>query len=382
MVRLYNPDRAATKRVFGNVVKSVDLLDQETRNIFKPFFIAVEGLFDSDEEIGQAWMSLYKENYRTEFNIIRNVWMKHIEKGLIGIKKLEIDDANSYSIGFIESILNTVKDKLKTLEIGYHNVAWCKNELLTMLNNFLENSDALEELTLRNFELGSTVNEHETMKIFVNGLKNAKTLKTLNIPDNSINEAGAKILAQALREKKTIPSLNISQNALKQKDLEFLIYTLKDNKFITSLNISKNFGYSDEKNIKALANLQYVKTLDISSNNFTPEDIKEFAKILKENKSIETLKFADNNLKGDALEEFLEALKVNKTITSLDIGGNKLQPAGFELLVEALKVNKVLKKLFIYDDWAFESAEYKLRNAIEERGVELEILPYKNEATQ
>jgi len=259
-------DHEATKRIIENILKSIDLSDQETRNSFKSFFILFKDIFDLNEEIVKAGVSLYFESFEAKLNIVRNFWMDHLMTGLI--------------------------------------------------------------------------------------------------------------------ELKSIMPLNISQNALKQKDLEFLIYTLKDNKFITSLNISKNFGYSDEKNIKALANLQYVKTLDISSNNFTPEDIKEFAKILKENKSIETLKFADNNLKGDALEEFLEALKVNKTITSLDIGGNKLQPAGFELLVEALKVNKVLKKLFIYDDWAFESAEYKLRNAIEERGVELEILPYKNEATQ
>jgi len=67
-----NLDHEATIRIIGKVVKSVDLSNQQTRSIFKPFFVAVKDLFNSDEEIRETWLSLYTEDSEAELEVVRN----------------------------------------------------------------------------------------------------------------------------------------------------------------------------------------------------------------------------------------------------------------------------------------------------------------------
>ena len=338
-----NLDHEAIKRIIGNVVKSVDLSNQQARSTFSPFFAAVKDLFNSDEEIREIWMSLYTKNSKAKLDVVRNFWTKHI-KGLVEIKKLEISKADSYPIDRIKLILDTVKDKLKILKIS--NVEnKDRNEFLKILENFLKENNTLTELTLNSVGLYLP----ENMKIFADGLKQANTLKTLSIPSSYFCEEGAKLLAGGLKENKSITSLDVSNNHLEIESLGHLADVLANKEIITFLNISSNSLRAEAEGLflNALSKLKHVKTLDISSCSLTELKIQELAEFLGESTSIETLKLKKNNL-GEASAEILAGgLQKNNSLTSLDVSVNNLKLKGLECLAGALANKKNITSLNI-----------------------------------
>jgi len=421
---------AETKRIIENILKSINLSDQETRNIFRPFFILDEDFFISNQDIMETWMSLYTESSEADLNVVRNVWIEHIKKDLVKIEELEVPEADSYSANGISLILSPIKDKVRVLTINNIEHTTKQKQFSAILKDFLKNNNVLEKLTL--FDVGLDWTENDFMENIASGLENATSLKILNMSEIFLKPANVKILASALMKKSTsITTLNISKNSLGKEGLQLLADALKDNTKLISLDISSNSLGADliKKLLEVLTNLKHVKTLDISSNNFTYKDLIDFATFLKENKSIvelkyrasdlgyftfknfldafevnttltsidissnyftvqnfrdfaiflrknksiKTLVFAHNDLGLKGSKQFFEALGGNETITSLNIRGNKLKYADYQHLAEALRTNKALKELFI-DDYAYGSAELDLlRSAIKERGVTLEV---------
>lgn len=193
----YPYHKHVTKRIIGNIIKSVYLSDQETRNTFKSFFVLFKDLFKTDEEIVEAWMSLCTKNSEAELDVVRNALINCIAKGLAKVKMLEIYKANSYLINDIKLILNTVKDKIQVLTIKKIQTPE-QNKFSKILGDFLENNYVLVELTLHDVGLDLPRN----MQNFTNGLKHARKLKTLNIPHNNLGETCAKILAGCLQKKR------------------------------------------------------------------------------------------------------------------------------------------------------------------------------------
>ena len=333
-------DHEATKRIIENILKSIDLSDQETRNSFKSFFILFKDIFDLNEEIVKAGVSLYFESFEAKLNIVRNALIKHIAKGLVKIKKLEIAVEDYYSINDIKLILETVKDTVQVLTIK--NIQSTEqNKFSKILEKFLANNDVLVELTIWNVGLDST----KKMQNLADGLQHAKNLQILKIPHNDFGEAGAKILAKGLQGNELITSLEVNSNYIRFEGFKHLADALKENKTLISLNISFNYIRTEETNafFNALSNLQYVETLDISSNNLTVQNIKELADFLKANKSVKTLNIAMNRtcFAGDAFDLFLEALEVNKTLTSLDIRETGLKTQDLDRLTKAIEKREV-----------------------------------------
>jgi len=272
-------DHAATKRIIENILKSVDLSDQATRKIFKPFFVLFKDSFKTDDEILKTWMSLYTENSDDELDVIRKFWIKHIAQGWGKIEKLEIIDIKPCFVNDIKLILETVKDKVQVLTIKQIHYLE-QNKFSKILGDFLKNNDALAELTLHNVGLDLPVN----MQNFANGLKHAK-LKTLNIPHNNLRETCAKILAEGLRKNKSVETLDISNNSLGHEGLAHLADALKKNNTLVSLDISGN--YLQTKGFEHLAaaliiNKALKKIFICDDWTFKPSDRKLLLQAIKE----------------------------------------------------------------------------------------------------
>ena len=73
-------DHEATKRIIENMLKSIDLSDQETRNSFKSFFVLFKDFFRTKDEIMETWISLYTRFSKPEMVVVRNAWKDFIKK--------------------------------------------------------------------------------------------------------------------------------------------------------------------------------------------------------------------------------------------------------------------------------------------------------------
>ena len=171
--------------------------------------------------------------------------------------------------------------------------------------------------------------------------------------NNNIGDDGAQALAQALGTdgNKTLTSLDISINEINDMGIEAIIEMIKTNRTLTSL--------------------------DISSNVLNNEVVFHLAEALKVNKSLTILGISDNEIYDEGAIEIAEALKVNTSLTTLNMSHNNIGESGAIALKEAIKVNTSLMVLDITNNKISKELYIKIRNVLINNFIK-KTMKYKN----
>lgn len=185
-------------------------------------------------------------------------------------------------------------------------------------------------------------------------LKNKK-LTNLDLSSNFITSSGAKIIANWLKQNKTLKSLNLEQNTMnefKRDGCDLIMDSVKTHPYISYLNLSHmiltGFG---EKLALALKSTKSLKTLKIRNTRMNLDDHQFLFLAISENETLESFDIGENPSGVDKSVESLSlAVEKVKKLKELNLDkfgiGKKTQDNFFE----ALKKNKSIEKLFLNDN--------------------------------
>ena len=379
-------DHRKTKKVIENIIKSANLSDPATRDIFQPLFIYIDDKIFAkmpNYEVIETWMFVYSEQSHINSQSVRKIWNEAFKNSSMKIRSIGFSDSYVQSVDDAEIILSATKDTLENLKLKFCSDSEDTEDsekFIQMVKNFLIGNETLESLTisprelslsdildilklLENNKLVKTLDvsyiyefNDDDAKILACALKNNTSLTTLNFSGFLSKEISGKCLADIIGTNKTLTALDISSSDIKSKDFEMIAAALKDNTTLTTLRIS-NCDLNDE-NIKYLAAaLELNKTLislDISENpNIGSDGIECIADALKNNTTLTALNISETRY-SDVRDKFAQStsriIQNNIALTSLNISKNNLNSSDAEHTAEALRSNTTLTTLDISDN--------------------------------
>ena len=188
-----------------------------------------------------------------------------------------------------------------------------------MIVNALKQVTALKELDLnnnqnRNEKLASAL----TSIISVN-----KSLETLLLSDNNLNDDGIINIAQSLCKHTKLKIIHIQNNNLTEKGAEALASIISSNTGLEELYLGNNTIQLGVITIStALKSISSLKVLYINNNNIPEEAADELSAAIRANKSLEKLWLSRNHL-GSSTVMIVNALKQVTTLKVLNLNGNQ-----------------------------------------------------------
>lgn len=182
-----------------------------------------------------------------------------------------------------------------------------------------------------------------------------KKITALDLSSNFITSSGGKQIAFWLSRNKTLKSLNLEQNTMnefKRDGSDFIMDALNAHPQIAFLNLSHmqltGFG---EKLALMLKSSKSLKALKIRNTRMNLDDQQFLFKALLENESLEVLDIAENPSGVDKSVEFLsEAIENVKNLKEINLEKFGFAKKMQDLFFQALSKNKSLEKLFLNDN--------------------------------
>ena len=210
------------------------------------------------------------------------------------------------------------------------------------------------------------------------------TLESLLIGNNKIMDDGViaisecfKIIVGKNANLNCIKSLDLSANSLTSHS-KTAISTIIQEGALKSLDLSYNkLGESGAYEISKVVQLNLtLKRLFLSSNDIGVSGVLSIAVALCHNQMLEHLDISNNKILDDGAMAIAECLKTNRTLKSLDMTHNNITEIGTIEIVEVLKFNTVFKTLMInrkYVDMLKSYTEQTLYNETDNRYFHIEV---------
>ena len=175
-----------------------------------------------------------------------------------------------------------------------------------------------------------------------------KKLSSLHLYDNNLNLRDARAIANIIRFNKTLVSLNISENIIQDHGMCLVCDALCCNAALKFLDVSENAltvysAVAFEVTIQCNSTLT---CLALGSNLIGDEGCKHLAKALSVNKTLASLYMRHNIIGDDGAKALAAALRNNKTLLQLDLSFNNIKDEGAMALLSALHNNTTLMDLF------------------------------------
>ena len=222
-----------------------------------------------------------------------------------------------------------------------------------------------EVVTLSLTDNGLTKQE---LNWLINAFESMNNLNNLNLSKNNLTEAQASHIVQKIEEGKSIVSLNLSQNAIRGHEiitgickLESLEEVDLSHNHITFHQLSSFGGGHDSLKLNA-------KTISLSFNHMTPEDICQFSFLVRSDllklsldfnhvgsfiwslcplriRQLKVLSLANTDIRGPAVEGLAFVLSSVKELEELDLSWNNFVLEDLRHLQAPLSNLTRLKKL-------------------------------------
>jgi Ran GTPase-activating protein (RanGAP) involved in mRNA processing and transport len=149
------------------------------------------------------------------------------------------------------------------------------------------------------------------------GLKENKTVTSLFLHDNNFGDQGVWMLAKTLPL--SLTSLRINKNLVTDRGVEILSKKMLKTRSITHLDLEENCITSMEH----LAQLDFLKSLDVSSNSISDQGARCIAKVLRRNQTrLYSFYICRNLISRKGLASLGKAITKNKTLKSFYFNNN------------------------------------------------------------
>ena len=213
---------------------------------------------------------------------------------------------------------------LTALNISDYNIT---DQGVDMITAVLLETVSLMELDLSNTMLSST----KATKI-INGLKNIKSLKVLNINNNDIDDGATDSIADVVRNNSFIEKINFSHNKMTYTGILNIANALSE--CIKVFDISSNFIASDNVAdlATALSKCPVLQELNLSGNLLRLTEILIIAQSFRLHPTLQSLNLSGNAVSFSSAAEFIVdiILSANQNLVNLNVCGRIIRPRHIE----------------------------------------------------
>ncbi|XP_077321225.1 NACHT, LRR and PYD domains-containing protein 3-like [Lithobates pipiens] len=174
------------------------------------------------------------------------------------------------------------------------------------------------------------------------------SIKSLNLYNNQLTDSSCPHLASGIRNNKTLRTLNLSKNTLEGPHFRDLMEALTTSK-IEELQLSYN-RLTDSSCAHLASGIRYnqtLRTLDLYGNNLEGPCFINLMEALTKSQ-IETLQLSSNHLTGSSCPHLASGIRNNQKLRILNLSWNNLEGPYFSDLMAALTTSQI-KELQLYN---------------------------------
>ena len=243
------------------------------------------------------------------------------------------------------------------LEILCHHIRKNKSlNTLALSYNKIDDSGGiyLADMILRNtsitkLQLGANHFSPTSAGYFGVALTKNKTLQFLDLSRNNLRSLGLWPIAISLKNNKTLKNIDLRYNKIEAKSAEIICELLSENTSITNMRLSGNFF--DDQSISMIAQClktnQFLKDIELDEIQMGSTGFIAICQALKYNNTLEKISINQNQITSSSLISFSELLKVNTSLQSIDMKKCSINDKGCQYIAEGIASNSTLIELDI-----------------------------------
>lgn len=272
------------------------------------------------------------------FPIDQQILIECLEKNLIEKKRLTKGDINKLDI-------DLVIDKLQTCEtiqeISFKRAGLNKQRV--------ENLIGVISWRVTKLVLNDSYLDAEDITPIAAMLKHNCTLKTLDLANNSLAQAGALVLAQGIQQNTSLEAFSVEFNDIDNYGLQEIFKACYRNQGINNLNLADNSFDADGLHMIFDFLLNYTKPLRLrlSSNTLGDPGAYYLARLLESNAPIAALNIDNTGIGNTGMTKIFQALNKNSYLKRFSIRNNTFGFTSVRELQIALSNNYVMDTLVL-----------------------------------
>ena len=261
---------------------------------------------------------------------------KGLEKNQ-SLLNLNISNNDIHSKGIKQGLSLITTTKLYSLNISNNPIL---DEGLICITDSLKHFQNLHKLNVSNCSF-----EFKGFQFLLNTLQFTKRIEYLNVSGNNLKSRNFELVRPCFSTF-GVRYLNMSKCSLGNESTFVLGECISSNETIKTLNISENkisdAGFKSFVNIFQSNNV--IESFDVSVNFISDLTAKDLIKNLKFNHTLKKINFFDNQLKSEMGGLFIEILETNKTLISVNLIYNRVQMKTIDEINRILKANSEKQK--------------------------------------
>ncbi|XP_073465577.1 NACHT, LRR and PYD domains-containing protein 12-like isoform X2 [Aquarana catesbeiana] len=207
--------------------------------------------------------------------------------------------------------------------------------------------DLMEALTTSQIEKLQLKNTHLTDSScpdLASGIRNNKTLRTLDLSVNNLEGSHFRDLMEALRTSQ-IEELQLWCNQLTDSSFPHLASGIRNNQTLRRLNLSdNNLGGPHFRILMEALTTSRIEELQLDRSHLTDSSCPHLASGIRNNQTLRTLDLSRNILEGPHFWDLMEALTTTR-IEKLELDRNQLTDSSCPLVASLMRNNQTLRIL-------------------------------------
>ncbi|XP_073466128.1 NACHT, LRR and PYD domains-containing protein 3-like [Aquarana catesbeiana] len=207
------------------------------------------------------------------------------------------------------------------------------------LKKFIPALHNMKSLRLDNNHLTDSSCPH-----LASGIRNNQTLRTLNLSRNNLEGPHFRDLMEALTTSQ-IGKLELDNNHLTDSSCPHLASGIRNNRTLWTLNLSRNNLEGPHfRDLMEALTTNRIEDLDFMSNHLTDSSSPHLASGITNNQTLRRLDLSENNLEGPHFRDLMEALTTSR-IEELHLISNHLTDSSCSHLASGIRNNQTLRRL-------------------------------------
>ncbi|DAZ98037.1 TPA: hypothetical protein N0F65_004527 [Lagenidium giganteum] len=362
--------------------------DPKILNVPRKFFPDIMARLPLDLDVCITAPNVSDENYWKRCCLSKSAWKNlqiadhgltwkqlYLEKHMQDL--LEGFDANNDDHDHLIDSVKACQDFIFTLEIDQLLSHIDLNEICSHLKNLtrLRLTYGVKQIGMKYERMlfGMKISDATNLSHIV---KNTRTLTTLWLPSNLLDDDLLRMVMTGLIKNNTITSLDLSHNKITNHGARLIAKLLGPDSVLTSLNLCDNQIHAEGGRYLSRG-LKYntsLVELNLRLNRLTDEGARMLLEGLVEHKSLMNLNLSNNMLGRDTADALAEIIAdPSCPLRSIDVSGNQLKETDAQALLQGLQQNSTIVALDLRQNDISAEAECLLHIAQKIRANEVEV---------
>jgi Ran GTPase-activating protein (RanGAP) involved in mRNA processing and transport len=193
---------------------------------------------------------------------------------------------------------------------------------------------------------------HDKIDVLCRSLRDNKSISTLALSYNKINDQGGLYLSDMILRNRSIVKLHLGANRFSPQTTAYFGVALGKNTTINFLDLSRNLIRSIgvwPLAVSLIGN-KTLRSIDLRYNNIDQAAAEMLSELISGVSALTSVRLSGNRFGNQTVAMLAEQLKTNPTLRELELNDVGMSSDGFIALCRALRVNQTLEKISVSDN--------------------------------